>query len=188
MRKKTLIQAGLSVAAVAVLTVGISLAVERLHPSAPVGKAAFDPALQMTAEIQRIVGTSCADCHSMGTRTPWYASIPPASWLVDSDIRKARAAMNLTDWSRKNGKSPGLAMGTLAAACSVVQAGQMPPSQYKLMHSDAEMNAADQKIFCDWTQQTIMQIAMARRRVVPASATAATPLAGGDKKNIRLMH
>ena len=40
------------------------------------------------------------DCHSNETEWPAYASIAPASWLVQHDVDEGRAVLNLSEWQR----------------------------------------------------------------------------------------
>src|ERR1035438_4715885 len=109
----------------------------------------FDPALKMPARIERLLRRSCADCHSEGTRWPWYANVPPASWLVRRDVERAQKAMNLSKWS---GLTPGAATGLLTAACADLQSKRMPMGWYLLLHPNARINAQDIRNFCAWTR------------------------------------
>ena len=74
----------------------------------------FDSALVMTPQVSAIVTRACADCHSMTPHLPWYANVPPASWMIQQDIVKARKAVNLTTWSQQNGKTADSAIGSVA--------------------------------------------------------------------------
>jgi hypothetical protein len=46
------------------------------------------------------MGRSCMDCHSNKTAWPWYSYVAPVSWLVESDVRRGKDRMNLSDWER----------------------------------------------------------------------------------------
>src|ERR1700752_963588 len=50
------------------------------------------------SRVLRIVGRSCQDCHSERTTWPWYSYVPPASRLMERDVHRARARMNLSRW------------------------------------------------------------------------------------------
>ncbi len=84
---------------------------------------------------------ACADCHSNETVFPWYSTIAPVSWLVESDIREGRKHFNISEWDRRinNGDK----------AAEEVQRGSMPSGLYLLMHSNANLNAADKKKFVE---------------------------------------
>src|SRR6188472_1070893 len=45
---------------------------------------------------------ACFDCHSEATRWPWYATLPLASRLIESDVSEARGQLNLSRWTDYN--------------------------------------------------------------------------------------
>lgn len=109
----------------------------------------FHPGLNMPPAIESIVRRSCADCHSEATHWPWYAKLPPASFLVHRDVEQAREAMNFSRWAEL---SPGVAKGMLAAACAEAELGRMPMGKYLLLHPGARMSASDVQALCAWTR------------------------------------
>ena len=113
-------------------------------------RATFDASLKMPADIERLLRRSCADCHSEATQWPWYAKIPPASWMVQRDVEEARKAMNFSAWAAM---SAGRAKGALAASCADVEVGRMPLGKYLLMHPDARMSAPEIRRFCEWSRR-----------------------------------
>jgi len=74
---------------------------------------------------------ACFDCHSSETVWPWYANIAPASWLVYRDVVGARAEFSFSDWNTKPAR--------LRRIVSVLNAGEMPPKQYLLLHPEARL-------------------------------------------------
>jgi hypothetical protein len=112
-------------------------------------RATFDASLKMPADIEHILRRSCADCHSEATRWPWYAKIPPASWMVQRDVEEARQAMDFSAWSEM---SAGKAKGILAASCADMESKRMPLGKYLLMHPSARMSAQEIRRFCEWSR------------------------------------
>lgn len=90
--------------------------------------------------------TACGDCHSNETVYPWYSRIAPVSWLVEKDVREGRRHFNISEWDRT-------ARGGEDAA-EEVQKGSMPVGPYLLLHPDANLNAAQKKIFVDGLMKT----------------------------------
>jgi hypothetical protein len=84
---------------------------------------------------------ACADCHSNETVFPWYSTIAPVSWLVESDISEGRKHFNISEWNQHNENGE--------KAAEEVQRGSMPSGLYLLMHSDANLNTADKKRFVE---------------------------------------
>ena len=78
---------------------------------------------------------ACFDCHSNETEWPAYASIAPASWLVQRDVDDGRAVLNFSEWQRPQEEA--------TKASEELLEGEMPPAAYLLMHAHARLSAAD---------------------------------------------
>ena len=78
---------------------------------------------------------ACFDCHSNETERPAYASIAPASWLVQRDVDEGRAVLNFSEWQRPQEKA--------TKASEELRDGEMPPAVYLFMHADARLSVAD---------------------------------------------
>ena len=87
-----------------------------------------------TPAAEAVARRACYDCHSSEVVYPWYASMAPASWLVQRDVEEARAKLNFSEWDR------GQEADDIA---KVLREGEMPPTQYTLMHPAARLSAAD---------------------------------------------
>ena len=104
----------------------------RDHANPPVTKAAaFDPA------TRAIVADTCADCHSNLTRWPWYASVAPASWFVQSDVDGGRKILNFSEWDHPQ--------PALAKLVDAIAGGRMPPLKYRVLpnHANARLSGAE---------------------------------------------
>ena len=86
-------------------------------------------------ETRALAKQACFDCHSNQTEWPAYASIAPASWLVQRDVNEGRAVLNFSEWSRSQEEAK--------EASEDVLEGEMPPPAYMLVHADARLNGAD---------------------------------------------
>ena len=124
---------------------------------------AIDPMLHMPPEVSTFVARSCGDCHSNQPHFPWYARMPPASWLLERDIAAAHRAVNFTQWTETNGKSFGSAIGTLSAACADLQSERMPLKKYVWMHPGAKPQPGEVAHFCEWTQAEVKRLVAAKR-------------------------
>jgi len=89
---------------------------------------------------------ACSDCHSNESRFPWYSTIAPVSWLIESDIRDGRRHFNVSEWDRseRGGED----------AAKEVDRGAMPIGPYLLMHPETNLNAAEKRIFVDGLRRT----------------------------------
>jgi mono/diheme cytochrome c family protein len=121
-----------ALAAVALLLVMQLVPYGRAHDNPPVTKeAALAPA------AQRIMRTSCADCHSNLTTWPWYSNVAPVSWLVQHDVDEGRGKLNFSEWNRPQPR--------LDELVEKISSGEMPPTKYTLEHSDAKLDGVQKQ-------------------------------------------
>lgn len=101
------------------------------HSNPPVTQNAPWP----DAESERIARQSCYDCHSNEVDYPVYSYVAPMSWLVRSDVDRARDELNFSEWDRDAGEADD--------AIEQVEEGSMPPDRYTLIHRDARLSDAE---------------------------------------------
>ncbi len=153
----------LLIAAVGAMLIMITLG-HRPRTNPPVVKEhSIESAMKVPERVHQILSKACYDCHSNETRWPWYSAVPPVSGLVESDVAHGRAAMNFSEWTEGSGSTPGLAAGTLAAACVAVEHGLMPKSPYPYLHPEARLSTADIDYFCTWTRDAGAKLRAAAR-------------------------
>jgi heme-binding protein len=90
---------------------------------------------------------ACGDCHSHGTRWPWYSHVAPASWLVVEHVDHGRRHLNFSDWTGGGGER---VKDPLAAICKEAKSGRMPLSSYLLLHPGARPSPAEVDALCRW--------------------------------------
>lgn len=100
--------------------------------------------------VMSVLRRACFDCHSNETRWPWYARVPIASHLIERDVRNGRAQLDWSQWEQYN---PFDRAGMLDKVCDLAATKQMPPWQYRLLHSDARLSPAELDELCAWTRQ-----------------------------------
>lgn len=93
--------------------------------------------LAVPPHIQRILRTSCYDCHSNETNLLWFDRIAPVSWFVAADIARARERLNFS-----GPLSAAQLRGALFESVNQIGAGAMPPSRYLAVHRDAAVSSA----------------------------------------------
>ena len=101
---------------------------------------------EVTSTLQR----SCNDCHSNRTVWPWYSNVAPASWLVAHDVNAGRSALNFSDWGVMD---VGKRQESVGKICEEVRDGEMPMSQYVLLHPRARLTTRDTQALCSWALQ-----------------------------------
>lgn len=108
----------------------------------PYGRDHADPAPTRslrydTARTAQLVKGACADCHSFDTTWPWYSNVAPVSWLVAKDVTDGRERLNFSRWDQPQ--------PDLQEVLDVVEGGEMPPLQYKLIHAGARLSDAESR-------------------------------------------
>lgn len=98
-------------------------------------------------DIQKILKTSCYDCHSNFTKTPWYGQIAPISWYINDHINEGKEELNFNAWGtyplkRKKHK--------LEECWEELEKGKMPLSAYLNLHEEAKLSDKDSKSLIAW--------------------------------------
>jgi cytochrome c len=106
-------------------------------------------------EVRAILTEKCADCHSAETRAPLYGRFAPASWLMERDIVRARAAMNLSLWEKYSGDQQEVLKAEIA---SQVKAHKMPPLQYRVIHRNANLTDTDVAALAQWARGGLLRV------------------------------
>jgi hypothetical protein len=147
------------------LLVLVILVVDRLAGPAR-SNPPVDPAQRLEAvaappeRVRATLRRACYDCHSNETRWPWYARVPPASWLVARDVNEGRGEVNFSGWG---GYTAARQARKLQEACELVEKGEMPLGIYLAVHREARLAPGDVREICEWA-------AAEARRLAPAGA------------------
>lgn len=98
-------------------------------------------------DVQKILQTSCYDCHSNNTKYPWYSTIQPVGWWLANHIQEGKKELNFSEFEsyrvRRQYKK-------LEEIIDQVKDDEMPLSSYTLIHRNAILTK-DQKLrIADW--------------------------------------
>ena len=91
----------------------------------------------------RLLKRACFDCHSYETQWPWYSYVAPISWLVERDVRMARARLNFSEWEDL-GKSRKKKLAE--KIIKSIETKSMPLWNYSLLHPEAKLEKSEQDI------------------------------------------
>ena len=121
---------------------GVTIGVLVLLQLVPVGRDHDNPPVTAdapwsSAAAQRLARQACYDCHSNETAWPWYSNVAPVSWLIADDVEAGRLALNFSAWPRDEHQ--------MGDAVDMVEDGEMPPQQYRLMHPAARLSAEEKR-------------------------------------------
>ncbi len=100
------------------------------------------------ASVVDVLARACSNCHSENTRWPWYSQVAPASWLIESDVKRAREHLNLSRWDSLDAAEQRL---LLTAIATVIENREMPLHRYVVFHPGVKLSAADSIQVIEWT-------------------------------------
>ncbi|RLT22486.1 MAG: hypothetical protein DWI30_05945 [Chloroflexi bacterium] len=125
---------------------------------------AADPVVFADPNAEAIAKRACYDCHSNQTTWPWYSYVAPLSWYSINHVEEGRAQLNFSDVAatltnaREGGE--GGEQTTVAElaeeSAETINNGEMPPSYYTLIHTDAILSAADKEALIAGINQALM--------------------------------
>jgi hypothetical protein len=92
--------------------------------------------------------TACFDCHSNETEWPWYTNVAPMSWLVQRDVDEGRETLNFSEWDRPQSEE-------IDEVGEIVIEGEMPPTQYTLIHRDASLSDEERQALAEGLETTM---------------------------------
>jgi hypothetical protein len=102
------------------------------HENPPV----TDDAPWPSEDARSLAVAACYDCHSNETEWPAYSYVAPMSWLVRNDVESGRDELNFSTWDDDDNDADD--------AAETIEDGEMPPSQYTLLHPDARLSDEEQ--------------------------------------------
>ena len=101
-------------------------------------------------ETEQVARAACYDCHSNETVWPWYNNIAPISWRVTMHVIEGRDHLNFSEWDAPQESD-------LDDVLDVIEDGEMPLSDYLLMHPEANLSRAQKQAFMDGLRITFRQ-------------------------------
>ncbi len=90
---------------------------------------------------QELARRACFDCHSNETKWPWYSSIAPISWRIQTHVREGREKLDFTAFDPANEDVADAA----GEASETITKGEMPPSDYLLAHPEARLTPEEKQ-------------------------------------------
>jgi hypothetical protein len=126
-----------------------------LFPRMPKAGPSFLKGATVDDGVRAILVRSCSDCHSDGTRYPWYSFLPVVSGVIDSDVARGREQLNLSRWSEYSRLRRQRALTGIA---NQVRDRIMPLPNYVLLHPSARLSGEDIEAVFQWAQQERLRL------------------------------
>ena len=104
----------------------------------------------ISPEVEKILQTSCFDCHSNNTHYPWYASIQPLAWWLGDHVTDGKKHLNLSEFGDK---PLARQFHKLEEIETEVADGEMPLESYRFIHRSTILNAEQTTALVNWSKE-----------------------------------
>lgn len=102
--------------------------------------------------VKNIFKKSCYNCHTDKTEYPWYFSLPGIKQVIENDIKEAKSHLFLTEtFPFRSHSTP---LNDLEEIWNSIEADEMPPFEYRIMHPDSKLNSDEKAIIKKWIDET----------------------------------
>lgn len=99
------------------------------------------------ADVQEMLKTSCFDCHSSGTRYPWYAGVQPVGWWLQDHIDEGKREVNFTEFG---GYRLRRQYRKLNEMVTQLEQEEMPLPSYLFIHREAKLSPEQKGRLLSW--------------------------------------
>lgn len=103
-------------------------------------------------QVKPIFVMKCLDCHGVGNRLPWYFRLPLAKQIMEYDMSEAKKHMDMSKDFPFTGH--GTPLEDLVGLAEVVNGGDMPPWQYKLIHWRSSLTQNEKLVVLKWIKDS----------------------------------
>ena len=117
-------------------------------------------------EVQKILTQACFDCHSDQTTYPWYNSITPVNYWLNSHINGGKSHLDVSKWSTYSVKRKAHKLEELIEE---VADGEMPLASYKWTHEAADLTNDQIEALIHWAQREIFNYGLVKSNIINSS-------------------
>jgi Haem-binding domain len=146
-----------SIALVGILVCAQFVRPARTNPQSDEARA-IHSSVEMTPEVSAILSRACYDCHSNGTKWPWYSEVAPVSWFVINHVTDGRRHLNFSEWGGYDQKKASRKMHEIDEQ---VSESAMPLSSYTMLHPEARLSDEDRTVLSAWARAASQRIEVA---------------------------
>lgn len=104
---------------------------------------------QAPKNVKTILKQACFDCHSSSTNYPWYNSITPVNYWLNSHIKEGQKHFNVSKWASYSVKKKDHKLEELIEE---LEADEMPLASYTWTHQEAQLTDDQVQSLVDWAR------------------------------------
>ena len=132
------------------IIIGLVVFIQVIRPTKNISKDFtndYTTAMDVPMDVQEIIKTSCADCHSNYTQYPWYAEIAPVSWYLAEHVNDGKEHLNFSEWNVYNNEQKNHVIDEIE---EVLNEHEMPLESYIWIHKEAALTSIQHQKLIDW--------------------------------------
>lgn len=148
MKKSSLIKTGLGFIIILLIVIQF-VDVEKNVAIAP-SENAIEKYYPVPSHVQKLLKTSCYDCHSNTTVYPAYNNIQPVKWWLADHVNSGKRHLNFDEF---NTYSKEKKLKKLDEIAETVRSGEMPLTSYTFIHHDAKLSDAEKSEIEKWVAE-----------------------------------
>jgi hypothetical protein len=99
------------------------------------------------ADVERILKSSCYDCHSNNTEYPWYAKIQPVAWWLGDHIKDGKKHFNFSEFLSYSLRKQ---YHKLEEINEQLEDDEMPLPSYTFIHREADLSETEKSLLINW--------------------------------------
>jgi hypothetical protein len=103
-------------------------------------------AADIPLSVADVFAYACVNCHSENTRWPWYSYIAPASWIVETDVKRAHERFNLSRWDGLDAAE----QRRFDAIATVIENRELPLHRFVVVHPGVKLTTLDSVQVIEW--------------------------------------
>lgn len=104
------------------------------------------------ADIDKIIRTSCYDCHSNNTQYPWYNNFQPVAWWLNNHVQGGKKHLNFDNF---DSVATTKKVKILKNISSTVSKNEMPLGLYTLIHRNAILTLQQKNLIVHWSDSLV---------------------------------
>lgn len=99
--------------------------------------------------VNNLLINACNNCHSNTSEYPWYASVEPIGYWLNSHIQDGKKDLNFDEFTNRPLAWQNHKMEEIA---ELVESKEMPLESYTYfgLHPEANLSDADRQVIIDW--------------------------------------
>ncbi|WP_374460933.1 heme-binding domain-containing protein [Chryseobacterium taeanense] len=148
MKKSSLIKTGLGFIIILLIVIQF-FDVEKNVAIAP-SENAIEKHYSVPNPVQKLLKTSCYDCHSNTTVYPAYSNIQPVKWWLADHVNSGKRHLNFDEFNTYPKEKK---LKKLDEIAETVRSGEMPLTSYTLIHHNAKLSDAEKAEIEQWVNE-----------------------------------